>query len=135
MDLTLSIDRNLAKPVYEQVADQLREYVASGALDPGSVLPSVRRLAGDLGVILNTIARAYQLLESERFLAIRDRAGVVVAAPAKELDDSIRAGILAEIRISLARLRQVGMTADEMLTVIRHEVKALDGSKKETDDE
>ena len=78
--LTLSIDRRHEAPVYEQVADQLRRLVASGALDPGTALPSVRQLDGDLGVNLNTIARAYRLLEEEGFLVIRDRAGVAVAA-------------------------------------------------------
>ena len=72
--LTLTIDRSLMNPVYEQVADQVRRLVASGALGAGTALPSVRQLAGDLGVNLNTIARAYRLLEGEGFLVIRDRA-------------------------------------------------------------
>jgi DNA-binding transcriptional regulator YhcF (GntR family) len=80
--LVLKIDRCHPVPVYEQVANQLRRIVASSDLDPGTALPSVRQLAGDLGVNLNTIARAYRLLEEEGFLLIRDRAGVEVAAPA-----------------------------------------------------
>ena len=55
MALTLSIDRGLDDPVYEQVADQVRRLVASGALGPGAALPSVRQLAGDLGVDLTTV--------------------------------------------------------------------------------
>ena len=63
--LTITIDRVLEDPVYAQVAQQLRQSIASGALVPGTALPSVRRLAGDLGVNLNTIARAYRLLEEK----------------------------------------------------------------------
>ncbi len=132
--LTLTIDRGLEDPVYEQVADQVRQLVASGALSPGTALPSVRQLAGDLGVNLNTIARAYRLLESEGFLVIRDRAGVTVAAPAQEIEHSARARLLDEMRAILARLRQAGMTTEELLPVVRHELLARDGGK-ENDDE
>lgn len=134
MALTLTIDRRLAVPVYEQVAGQLRTHIAQGKLRPGMALPPVRQLAADLGVNLNTVARAYRLLEGERFLVIRDRAGAVVAAPARENDDSARAGIRDELRASLARLRQVGMTTEELLAFVRGEVLAMDPGK-ENDDE
>jgi DNA-binding transcriptional regulator YhcF (GntR family) len=133
--LTLTIDRSLENPVYEQVADQVRRLVASGDLAPGTPLPSVRQLAGDLGVNLNTIARAYRLLEGERFLVIRDRAGVLVAAPAEEVDDSAGAELLDQMRATLARLRQAGMATEELLSVMRREVLAMDGGGKENDDE
>ena len=132
--LTLTIDRGRDESVYEQVADQVRHLVASGALGPGTPLPSVRQLAGDLGVNLNTIARAYRLLESEGFLAIRDRAGVTVAAPAKKIEHSARARLLDEMRAILARMRQAGMTTEELLPVVRHELLAMDGGKENDDD-
>lgn len=130
--LTLKIDRRHEAPVYEQVADQLRRLVASGALGPGAALPSVRQLAGDLGVNLNTIARAYRLLEQEGFLLIRDRAGVEVAAPAAKVDKSSRARLLDQMRATLARLRQAGMTSEELLRVLRREVEAM-GPRPEGD--
>jgi DNA-binding transcriptional regulator YhcF (GntR family) len=123
--LTLAIDRQGEAPVYEQVADQLRRLVASGALDPGTALPSVRQLAGDLGVNLNTIARAYRLLEDEGFLVIHDRSGAEVAAPAGKIDTAARKPLLDQLRANLARLRQVGMTPDELLRVVRREVEAM----------
>ena len=132
--MTLTINRSLDEPVYEQVADQLRRLVASGALGPGTTLPSVRRLAGDLGVNLNTIARAYRLLESEGFLVIRDRAGVTVSAPAVAIEHSARARLLEQMRVTLARLRQAGMATEELLSVMRREVLDLDAGKENHDD-
>lgn len=123
--LTLAIDRGGEAPIYEQVADQVRKLVASGALEPGTALPSVRQLAGDLGVNLNTIARAYRLLENEGFLVIRDRAGVEVAAPANKVNRSARSRLLEQLRANLARLRQVGMTPEDLLRVVRREVEAM----------
>jgi GntR family transcriptional regulator len=120
--LTITIDRELEEPVYEQVACQIRLLIACGALLPGRMLPPVRQLAGDLGVNLNTIARAYRLLEGEGFLDIRNRAGVQVAAPRAEVDHSTRARRLEELRTALARLRQVGMSTEELLRIVRREL-------------
>ena len=133
--LTITIDRNLKSPVYEQVANQTRRLIASGVLRPGLVLPSVRQLGVDLGVNLNTIARAYRLLETEGFLVIHDRARVAVAAPAAEIEHFARSKLLDQLRTSLARLRQAGMTTEELLTIMRREVLALDGALKEKNNE
>jgi GntR family transcriptional regulator len=113
MTLTLSIDRGDDAPVYQQVADQIRGHIADGALVPGAALPTVRRLAGDLGVNLNTIARAYRLLEDEGFLTIKDRSGVTVAPPARGVEDEARDRLLDELGSLLARLRQAGLGRDE----------------------
>ncbi len=132
--LSLSINRNLDVPVYEQVADQLRRFVAEGKLAPGAVLPPVRQIAGDLGVNLNTIARAYRLLEGEGFLVIRDRSGVVVAPAAEVIDKSVRTALLDQMRTTIARLRQAGMGTDELLTILQREVTALEAGGKGKDD-
>ena len=107
------------------IENRVRHLVASGALNPGTALPSVRQLAGDLGVNLNTIARAYRLLENEGFLVIHDRAGVEVARPAGKVDRATRALLLDRLRADLARLRQAGMTQEELLRVVQREVEAM----------
>ena len=123
--MILTIDRRLEDPVYEQVANQLRGLIASSTMPPGTQLPSVRQLAGDLGVNLNTIARAYRLLADEGFLVIQDRTGAVVKEPARQVEDSTIAKHLEELRTILARLRQAGMTGDELLKSVREEIQAL----------
>lgn len=133
--LTVTIDRDLEEPVYGQVARQIRQLIASGSLAPGMTLPSVRRLSGDLGVNLNTIARAYRLLEGEGFLLIRGRSGVTVAPPAEEVEHSAQAELLVQLRTTLARLRQAGVTGDELLGLVRREVSAMDGQGTENPNE
>jgi GntR family transcriptional regulator len=128
---TLTIDRSLDLPVYEQVADQIRRLIASGELAPGAVLPSVRQLARDLAVNLNTVARAYRRLEGEGFLVIRKRSGVEVAAPAHEIDRAARSTLLDQLRVSLARLRQAGMPTEELIEVTRSLVRGMDGDGRE----
>lgn len=129
--VTLTIDRSHKAPVYEQVAGQIREFVTAGTLPPGTQLPSVRQLAGNLGVNLNTIARAYRLLQSEGFLTIRNRAGVSVAAPSEHIETSVREELLNQLRVAIARLQQAGMGTDEILERVEREVRAMNGGIQE----
>lgn len=129
--ISITIDRAHDEPVYAQVAHQLRRLIASGELTPGTRLPSVRRLASDLGVNLNTIARAYRLLEEEGFLLIRGRSGVKVAAPAEGSEGASHEALMEELHATLARLRQAGLTAAEMLTVVEKEIRAMHGHGRE----
>lgn len=133
--LTITIDRDLETPVYSQVARQVRQLIAAGALTPGSTLPSVRRLAVDLGVNLNTVARAYRLLEEEGFLEIRGRSGVKVAPPAERVRNDAHAALLEELRVTLVRFRQAGVTWEELLDVVSQEVRDLTDGRTEESDE
>src|SRR5947209_6437741 len=63
--MLLQVDFQAGKPVYLQLADQVRYAAASGMLRPGEALPSIRPLAEELRVNRNTIAKAYAELESQ----------------------------------------------------------------------
>src|SRR5215472_15881465 len=56
---------------YQQIVDWLRTRLVSGALRPGTALPSVRRMASELGVHFNTVAAAYRVLADEGWLDLR----------------------------------------------------------------
>jgi len=129
--VTLTIDRGLKDSVYEQVAGQLRQLVADGTLAPGTPLPSVRQLASDVGVNLNTIARAYRLLETEGFLAIKNRAGVFVAAPPARAKTTVKKELQNQLSVAIARLRQAGVSHDELLALVEREVSAIHGQPPE----
>ena len=75
----IDLDSASATPPYEQIRSQLAAHVDRGALQPGDRLPTVRRLAADLGVAANTVARAYRELESAGILETRGRFGTFVA--------------------------------------------------------
>ena len=74
----ITVDPNAPEPPYEQVREQVRTQVESGALAPGTKLPTVRALAADLELATNTVARAYRELESLGVIETRGRAGSVV---------------------------------------------------------
>ena len=63
--MIFQVDFNAGKPVYLQLADQIRYAAASGRLRPGEPLPSLRPLAEELRINRNTIAKAYAELETQ----------------------------------------------------------------------
>jgi GntR family transcriptional regulator len=123
-DETLIVEWSSGEPVYEQIARQIRARVAAGDLPPGTPLPPVRTLASDLGVNLNTVARAYRLLEEEGFLRIRDRSGAEVAPPAPKSAVPIRERLEESMKDLLARMRQAGVTAEEIRRLMEKQISA-----------
>ncbi|MFF2273656.1 GntR family transcriptional regulator [Agromyces sp. NPDC058136] len=82
MDATgfgLSIDPASAVPPFEQLRGAVIAAVADGRLAPGSKLPTVRGLADELGLAVNTVAKAYKALEADGVLEGRGRNGTFVA--------------------------------------------------------
>lgn len=79
--LTIEVDFGSARPVYRQIAEQVRGLIARGDLSDGAELPSVRQLAANVGVNLNTVAKAYRILADEGLVDLRhgSRARVVGA--------------------------------------------------------
>ncbi len=66
-------------PIYLQIENQVKHYVAAGALAPGDALPSVRKVAADMRINPNTVARAYQNLERDGVLRSVPGGGTYVA--------------------------------------------------------
>ena len=76
----ITIDELDARPIYKQIAGEIKALIAGGDLKEGAALPPVRQLAADLGVNLNTVATAYRELQAEGLLAVRHGAGATVAS-------------------------------------------------------
>lgn len=113
----ISFDPRSPIPPYEQVRAQLARQVQSGELAPGTRLPSVRRLAVDLGLAVNTVARAYRELEQAGLVATRGRNGTVVTGT-----DETRAVDAAAAYA--ATVRGLGLPRDRALEIVRAVLEA-----------
>jgi GntR family transcriptional regulator len=106
---TLRIDLGDPKPAYRQIADALRTMlVGAEGPAPGEQLPTVRKLAIDLGVHHNTVAQAYRLLADEGWLELtRGRGAVVrqreVPTPADASRERFRNGLAVLVSEALGR--------------------------------
>src|SRR6185436_5701721 len=76
--MEITVITSSPEPVYEQIVRQIQDRVASGELKPGTALPTVRQLAGDLQLNRNTVARAYKQLEDRGVILTAGRKGTFV---------------------------------------------------------
>jgi GntR family transcriptional regulator len=111
----IRIDLDAATPVNRQIVDQIRTLLVDGVLPPGADLPSVRRLATDLGVHFATVADAYRTLAEEGWLEIsHGRSARVVErrtpAAGREADELFR----RRLRQLVAEARSQGVTAKKI---------------------
>jgi len=102
------IDPTSDEAPFEQVRRQIAEAAAAGLLAPGHRLPTVRRLATDLGIAANTVARAYKELEADGVVETHGRGGTLVAT--RRIGDA-DAGDAAVAYVHTARSR--GLSLDE----------------------
>ena len=90
------LDFKSGKAVYLQLVDQVRSAAASGSVQPGDALPSIRPLAEELRVNRNTVARAYSELESQGVIQTVAGKGCFVRAVDSPLRKDVRRKLVAE---------------------------------------
>ncbi|MGO8946334.1 MAG: GntR family transcriptional regulator [Ktedonobacterales bacterium] len=76
--MLLHIEVTSEKPLYQQIYDQVVQGIATGQLQPGKTLPSLRQLAADFGINLHTVSKAYELLEQDGFLRLKPKTGALI---------------------------------------------------------
>lgn len=117
--MMLVIDPDSGVAPYEQIRSQIVAAVRAGDLKPGAQLPTVRRLADDLGIAPNTVARSYRELERDGVIETRGRNGSVIAGVTTP-------GPAADAAQAYARrAAELGLTRDAALDLVR---AALDGT-------
>ena len=117
----LSVDPDLDLAPFQQIVDQLREFVERGDLRPGEALPTVRQLAADLRVAPNTVARAYTELQDAGWLTSDGRRGTRVADSTPAEDIKRRALVLqSDIEAYVNNLRRRGYSKSEIRTALRN---------------
>jgi DNA-binding transcriptional regulator YhcF (GntR family) len=111
----IRIDAGSPVPPYEQVRLRIAALAADGALPAGAKLPPVRRLAADLGLAVNTVARAYRELEQAGLVETHGRAGTVVTARATGTPVQAQ----AEARRYVDATRALGVPPETALELVR----------------
>ncbi|UGQ09733.1 GntR family transcriptional regulator [Yinghuangia sp. ASG 101] len=119
MDITL--DPASSVPPFEQVRAQVAEQARAGVLPVGTKLPTVRALAADLGLAVNTVARAYRELEADAVVETRGRHGTFVAA----VGDTAHREAAEAAGDYARRVRRLGLPRDAALAAV---VTALDAA-------
>lgn len=121
-----SIDPSGDVPIYEQIVRQVKLAVADGVLVGGQMVPSVRQLASDLAINPNTIARAYQSLQTDLVLEPLRGRGMIVRRDSIQRCRKARNNLVADgVRRSLADAIAGGMTPDDLRELFESELARL----------
>jgi DNA-binding transcriptional regulator YhcF (GntR family) len=115
VDLDLTLDAASAVPPYEQLRSRVAAGVHDGSLPAGARLPTVRRLAEDLGLAVNTVAKAYRALETDGVVETRGRAGTFVSSAVLSAPPADVAALAGELA---AQARRQGLSLEEARTLV-----------------
>ena len=114
-------------PIYVQLMNQIKYLVASGRLKAGEQLPPVRKLAEQLLVNPNTVARAYRELESEGLVTSRQGSGVFVSDGVSPLARREQQRLLLErIDMLLTEARQMKVDVESLIGLVRQRSTSFD---------
>lgn len=111
------------RPIYAQMVDQIKSFIAAGTLSPGEKLPAVRELAAMAGVNPNTVQRAMAELEREGLACAQRTSGRYVTED-RELIDRLRQGLAAgEVKTFLEKMEALGLSGEQTLEILKKEMK------------
>src|SRR5262245_39792891 len=117
--LLLHLDSSDPRPVFRQIADEIRRSAAVGVLKPNDALPAARQLAKELRVNPNTVQHAYRTLEAEGTAYVKRGIGTFIAVAPKDLRG--RQGPVAR-QIAERMLREAyrhGILASDLISALQ----------------
>jgi GntR family transcriptional regulator len=116
VNISFQVDQKSGVPIYVQIMDQIKHLIATGVLQPGQQLPTIRELAVGLTVNLHTVAHAYTELEREGFLTVQRGRGTFITDGHEEHElKDLRAQKLQTLVESMfAEVLQLGYEPDEV---------------------
>lgn len=129
--MLFDVDPDSQVPIYEQIVAQVTFGVASGMLEPGTLIPSVRELSQRLVVNPNTVARAFAELEREGVVTARRGRGMEVTSEAVGLCQTRRQQIVrGRIRDALREAVSSALTPEEIRQLVEEELNHVNGTHR-----
>ncbi len=117
------IDQRSRTPIFEQIKEQILNLINTGELKPDDKLPSIRQLASDLSLNVNTVKRAFQELEAERVTYSLPGKGVFVSPTALQ-STIVRENAEAELLRILSSSKAKGVSLQRVIELAENTYKA-----------
>ena len=118
--MRFTVEAGSTTPPYEQLRMQVVDAVRDGRLAAGAKLPTVRALAEELGLAVNTVARAYRELEADRVVEGRGRNGTFVRATGDPVEQALQAAAAAYA----AAVTRLSVPADAAVRAVERALRA-----------
>jgi GntR family transcriptional regulator len=116
-----SLDFRSGAPIYQQIVEQVRGWIAARQLGPGDQLPTVRQLADELRVNFNTVARAYRILDEAQIISTQQGRGTYILPDSEPgIDALVRKAELDDLaRDYVSSARHLGYAEGDMESAIQ----------------
>lgn len=130
--LILQINFRSGLPIYTQIVNQVHAQVASGILNPGDQLPTVRALAEEIRVNFNTVARAYRILDEERIISTQQGRGTYITEiPPPKISEKFRREALEELtQRYVSEATRLEFSKNEIKQMVSDQLKTWNESSK-----
>ncbi len=126
MALWIQISPGSNKPIYMQIVEQIAEAIARRQISTGDKLPAVRKLASELVINPNTVARAYSILEQAKLVTTKTGSGTFVSDPKLRDRDAADINLLCErMDTVIARGLNLGMYPDDLTAMFKDRISAF----------
>ena len=126
--MLIQLDFRSSQPIYEQIVSQYKYLTLQGYLKSGDAIPSVRKLAMELGVTPGTVAKAYRSMEQQGMIeTLRGRGTFIAAVPDKIRDEGVIDKVKNQLREDCMELIYQGMEEEEIVQLIREILENLQG--------
>lgn len=124
MSLWIEISPGSKLPIYTQIYEQISQAIAKGDLPTGEKLPPVRKLAAELVINPNTVARAYTQLEQVGLVGTRTGAGTFVIDPKLKSKNAAQVSLLCERLDSIvSQAKNIGLSRKECTDLLNGRIE------------
>lgn len=117
--MNIILNNSSMVPIYEQLIDQIKSAIINGDLKEGSILPSVRMLAGDLKISALTVKKAYDRLEEESFIVtVHGKGSYVSRINASLAQEMNRLEVEKQFDEAITKAKASGMSNEEIMQLV-----------------
>lgn len=123
--MELRISPSSGVPIYLQLMEQIKHAVGTGAVRAGEQLPTIRKVAEELAMNPNTVARAYRELEREGVIAVRHGSGAYITEAATRAKSSAFRFTGKILREAIKKSKTLGLSEAEVRRVFENELSSF----------
>lgn len=129
--MRFQVNKSSAFPLYLQLKEQVKYFLLSGELEPGTRLPSPKELAAYLQINRNTVIAAYKELENEGILVSKQGQGTYLTGGAAAVPDNAqKQSLIKLVQETIQKAEELGYSTDELFTALFHQSVLAEGSGK-----
>lgn len=128
----IHLDFRSAQPIYEQIVTQYKYLLLQGFLKKGDSIPSVRKLAMQLGITPGTVAKAYREMEQQGLVeTVRGKGAFIAGVPDNTPNEGVILKVKEELKAQCMELIYQGYGKEEIISLVEEIFDTLQGGKQD----